>query len=84
MGKNKIISKAIRGEDEVIGNLKSQFTRRTLHGQRLIGISPAIANGNIALAYHRGLAEGRRERQKEVDYWRIRYNKLKEKSHGKR
>lgn len=60
------MKKAISKEDEVIGNLKSQFNRPTLHGQRRIAISPAIANGNIALAYHRGLAEGQKESDKET------------------
>lgn len=64
--KNKIITKAIEEEDKVIGNLKSQFLRNNLHRQRQIGISPAIANGNISLGYYRGLQVGRENTTKEI------------------
>lgn len=71
----KIIKSSITKEDEVIGNLKNQFIKTSLKGQRYVQISPALVAGNIALAYHRGLAEGERE----ADYWKNRYLKLKAK-----
>lgn len=58
---SKAIKRQISKEDEVIGSLKEQFIRQTLHGQRQIGVSPAIAVGNIALAYHRGRAAERED-----------------------
>lgn len=75
----KIIQRSITKEDEVIGNLKSQFIKPSLRGQKFVGISPSIAVGNIALAYHRGLAEGQRDSQKQIDYWKNKYLKLKNK-----
>lgn len=66
MGKNKLIERAISREDQVIGNLKRQFIRHTLHGQRQISVSASTANGNIALAYHRGLAVGEQDRTKAI------------------
>jgi hypothetical protein len=61
-----LMQRAVSKEDAIIGNLKQQFIRPTLNGQRKIGISPDICNGNISLAYHRGLNIGRDEMLKEV------------------
>jgi hypothetical protein len=66
MRKNKIVERAITAEDKVIGNLKQQFVRSTLHAQRQISVSPATANGNIALAYYRGINVGREDERKLV------------------
>lgn len=59
--KNRIIQRAINKEDKIIGNLKTQFIKHTLSGQRQVKISPSDAVGNISLAYYRGLACGREE-----------------------
>lgn len=68
MKKNPIVARAIEREDKVIGNLKRQFVRNSVFRQRQVGISPATANGNIALGYYRGIAVGEQDRTKAIIY----------------
>lgn len=53
-------------EESVIGNLKAQFVKKSLHSQIHTSIRPSIVNGNIALAYYRGLNVGREEAIEDV------------------
>lgn len=62
-------------EEKAIGDLKRNFVHRSPNRQRHVKFSASEVSGNIALAYYRGLAES----QKQIDYWKKRYHKLKAK-----
>ena len=54
MAKLGVIARAIKIENEIIGNLKGQFVKKTLREQIHTHTSPGLVAGNIALAYYRG------------------------------
>lgn len=48
-------------EDQIIGNLKGEFVKKSLRSQIRTPLRPTVINGNISLAYYRGLAVSREE-----------------------
>lgn len=62
----KIIKKSISKENKVIGNIKDQYIKRSMRGQRHTSISPSGVSGDISLAYYRGLAVGEEDTVKIV------------------
>ena len=48
-------------EEKIIGDLKRQWERPNLQGQRKISVSPLQASGNVSLAYYRGRAAERED-----------------------
>lgn len=74
-----INKKVLKDEDAVIGDLKRPFVNRNPKRQVHNSYSASQASGSIALGYYRGLAEGRKEAQKYIDYWKNKYLKLKAK-----
>ena len=59
------MKKTLGLEERVIGDLRRQHVHRSARRQKHVMSSPALASGNISLAFHRGLAQGRNEAHKE-------------------